>query len=219
MGRRSRGGSVPAMGRRDLIVSEGFLWGPLLLFAAAMTLTPGPNVVLVTASGANFGFRRTLPQMLGITIAFGCMALASGFGLASLVRAEPRLHTLLRYLGAAYFAYLAWRIATAATGSAGPGAQANPIGFLEAALFTCMNPKAWISVLGAIATYSSAGGNVLFETPAIAAILAAFCLLSCVVWAGFGTVIGQYLAAPRARMVFNWFMAALLVLSLAPVLL
>lgn len=199
-------------------MADGFLWGPLALFAAAMTLTPGPNVVLVTASGANFGFRRTLPQMLGITIGFGGMALASGFGLAGLVRAEPRLHVLLKYFGAAYFVYLAWRIATSGTGSSECIARARPIGFPEAVLFTCMNPKAWVSVIGAISTYSSAGGNLLFETPAIAAVLAAFCMLSCLIWAGFGTVIGRFIATPRARMAFNWFMAALLVLSLVPVL-
>jgi threonine/homoserine/homoserine lactone efflux protein len=75
-------------------MGEGILLGPLVLFAAAMTLTPGPNVVLVTASGANFGFRRTVPQMLGITLGFGFMVVVAGFGLAGLVHAEPRLHTL-----------------------------------------------------------------------------------------------------------------------------
>jgi hypothetical protein len=87
------------------------LLGPLVLFAAAVTLTPGPNVVLVTASAANFGFRRTVPQMVGITFGFGTMVLATGLGLAGMVHAEPRLHTVMKYAGAAYLLYLAWRIA------------------------------------------------------------------------------------------------------------
>jgi threonine/homoserine/homoserine lactone efflux protein len=197
-------------------MAEGMLLGPLILFALAVTLTPGPNVVLVTASGANFGFRRTIPQMLGITLAFGSMVVAVGLGLAGMVHGEPRLHTVLRYVGAAYLVYLAWRIARADAG--GPtSAPAKPIGFVAAALFTWMNPKAWVSVLGALATYVTVGGDVLRQTSLIAAVLAAACLLSCAIWAGFGVVIGRFLANARTRMAFNWSMAGLLVLSLIPV--
>ena len=191
------------------------LLGPLVLFAAAVTLTPGPNVVLVTASAANFGFRRTVPQMLGITFGFGSMVLATGLGLAGVVHAEPRLHTVLKYAGAAYLLYLAWRIARA--DAAGASARARPIGFVEATLFTCMNPKAWVSALGAAAAFTTVGGNLLLESAMIAGVLAAFCLLSAAVWAGFGTVIGRYLANPRVRRIFNGSMAALLALSLIPV--
>jgi len=191
------------------------LLGPLVLFAAAVTLTPGPNVVLVTASAANFGFRRTVPQMLGITFGFGSMVLATGLGLAGVVHAEPRLHTVLKYAGAAYLLYLAWRIARA--DAAGASARARPIGFVEATLFTCMNPKAWVSALGAAAAFTTVGGNLLLESAMIAGVLAAFCLLSAAVWAGLGTVIGRYLANPRVRRIFNGSMAALLALSLIPV--
>jgi len=191
------------------------LLGPLALFAAAVTLTPGPNVVLVTASAANFGFRRTVPQMLGITFGFGTMVLATGLGLAGVVHAEPRLHTVLKYAGAAYLLYLAWRIARADAASA--SARARPIGFVEATLFTWMNPKAWVSALGVAAAFTTVGGNLMLESALIAGVLAAFCLLSAAVWAGFGTVIGRYLASPRVRCIFNWSMAGLLALSLIAV--
>ncbi|MBI2739384.1 MAG: LysE family translocator [Rhodospirillales bacterium] len=189
--------------------------GPLVLFSVAMTLTPGPNVVLVTASAANFGFRRTVPQMLGITFGFGSMVMATGLGLAGLVHAEPRLHLAVKYAGALYLLYLAWRIARADAASA--SARAKPIGFLEATLFTWMNPKAWISALGAVAAYSTVGDDVLWQTSVIAGVLAAACLASVAIWAGFGSAIGRYLAAPRMRKAFNWSMAGLLVLSLIPV--
>jgi threonine/homoserine/homoserine lactone efflux protein len=90
------------------------LLGPLILFASVMSLTPGPNVVLVTASAANFGFGRTIPQIVGM-------------GLAGLFRAEPRLYTVLRYAGGAYLLYLAWCIARADVAGApqrGPGRSA-----------------------------------------------------------------------------------------------
>src|SRR5690349_17481582 len=115
------------------------LLGPLILFAAAMCLTPGPNVVMVTASAANFGFRRTIPQILGITIGFAIMIVAAGLGLAGLFRAEPRLHLALKYAGALYLCYLAWRIARADVKS-GSGTRARPINFIEAMLFTWFNP-------------------------------------------------------------------------------
>jgi threonine/homoserine/homoserine lactone efflux protein len=190
--------------------------GPLILFAAAMTLTPGPNVVLVTASGAIFGFRRTIPQMLGITLGFGLMVVAAGLGLAGLVRAAPGLHTALKWIGAAYLVYLAWRIARS-PGPAGSSARARPISFLEAWLFTWVNPKAWVAVFGALAAFTTVGGELWSEIALIAVVLAVFCLLSCVVWTAFGTAIGRWLATRRARLAFNWAMAALLVVSLVPV--
>jgi threonine/homoserine/homoserine lactone efflux protein len=192
------------------------LLGPLVLFAAAMCLTPGPNVVMVTASAANFGFRRAIPHMLGITLGFGFMVMAAGFGLAGLFHAEPRLHTLLKYAGATYLLYLAWRIARADAASS-DSTRAKPISFVEGALFTWINPKGWVTAVGALAAYTTVGGNVLLETSVIAGILAAACFASVVMWAGFGAAIARILGNPRARIAFNWSMAGLLVLSLIPV--
>jgi threonine/homoserine/homoserine lactone efflux protein len=187
----------------------------LVLFAAAVTFSPGPNVVLVTACAANFGFRPVVPQMLGITVTFGLMTMASGLGIASVVRTEPMVHLLLKYLGAAYLLYLAWRIGSAKS-SAQATARLRPITYLEASVITALNPKAWVSVLGAVAAYTTVGGHFLIETTLIAGILAVSCLLSCIAWAGFGSAIGRLLSKPRVRTSFNWFMAGLLVVSLAP---
>lgn len=197
-------------------MGEGILWGPLILFASAMSLTPGPNVIMVTASAANFGFRRVIPHMLGITLGFGGLVMAVGLGLAGLFHAEPRLHTALKYVGGAYLLYLAWCIARAGKKD-GASARARPIGLIEAALFQCVNPKGWVFAVGALAAYTSVGGDVLWETSMIAAILAATCLISVAVWAAFGAAIGRLLGNPRARKAFNWVMAGLLVVSLAPV--
>lgn len=198
-------------------MGEGVLLGPLILFAAAMCLTPGPNVVMVTASAANFGFRRAIPHMLGITLGFGFLVMAAGFGLAGVFQAEPRLHMMLKYAGAAYLLYLAWRIARAdATGSS--ATQAKPIGFIEALLFQWINPKGWVIAVGALAAYTNVGGEVVWKTSLIATVLAVACLVSVVLWAAFGTVIARFLGNQHARSLFNWSMASLLVLSLMPVL-
>jgi threonine/homoserine/homoserine lactone efflux protein len=194
------------------------LLGPLVLFAAAMCFTPGPNVIMITASAANFGFRCVIPQMLGITFGFGFMIMAAGFGLAALLHAAPQLHMTLKYAGAAYLLYLAWRIARADAASRDTR-RAKPFSFVEAMLFTWVNPKGWVTALGALAAYTSAQGDVLLQTSVIAGVLAAACFASVVVWAGFGVAIARFLGSPRARMAFNWSMAGLLVVSLIPVFL
>jgi threonine/homoserine/homoserine lactone efflux protein len=192
------------------------MMGPLLLFSAAMCLTPGPNTIMVTASAANYGFRRAIPHMLGIAFGFGILIMTVGLGLAGLVKAEPRLHMVLKFAGAAYLLYLAWCIARAGA-SSGASTGAKPIGFLRAALFQWINPKGWVAAVGALAAFTTVGGNVLSETLVIAAVLAAVSLIAVVVWAAFGAIIGRFLGDPRVRTAFNWSMAALLVLSLIPV--
>lgn len=197
-------------------MGEGILLGPLVLFAAAMCLTPGPNVVMITASAVNFGFRRAIPHMLGITLGFGFMVMAVGLGLAGLLQAEPRLHVILKYAGAAYLVYLAWRIARSERSSS-QSSRAKPITFVEAMLFQWVNPKGWVIAIGALAAYTTAGGEGVLKTSIIAGVLAAACLVSVVVWAGFGAAIRRFLANPRIRIAFNWTMAGLLVISLIPV--
>lgn len=197
-------------------MGEGILLGPLVLFAASMCLTPGPNIVMIAASAANFGFRRAIPQMLGITLGFGFMVMAAGFGLAGLFHAEPRLHAVLKYAGATYLLYLAWRIARADAAS-GDSTRARPINFVEGALFTWINPKGWVTALGALAAYTTVGGDLLLQTSVIASVLAGACLASVVIWAGFGVAIARVLGSRRARMAFNWSMAGLLAISLVPV--
>lgn len=190
--------------------------GPLVTFAVATSMTPGPNNVMITASGANFGFVRSIPHMLGVAIGFMAMIAGIGLGLGEAFDRFPALHEILRYGGAAYLLYLAWRIATAApmTADARPAAT-RPLSFVQAALFQWVNPKGWMMAVGALGAYTTVGGDFILETLAIALVFGAVGLPSVALWALLGVGIGRLLQAPWALRAFNVTMAVLLVASLA----
>jgi threonine/homoserine/homoserine lactone efflux protein len=185
-------------------------------YAFVTSITPGPNNTMLLASGANHGLSATLPHLVGITLGFSLLVAAVGFGLGGLFEAVPALHNLLRYGGAAYLVYLAWRIARSGTPGAGVAAG-RPMTFLEAAAFQWINPKAWIMAIGAIVTYTlpdSHFGDVALISTAFALVNA-----PCVfVWAALGTALRRFLSKPTHLRAFNITMALLLVASLYPIL-
>lgn len=192
------------------------LLGALVIFAVATLFTPGPNNVMLMASGLNFGFRRTLPHMAGVTLGFGFLVLAVGFGLGAIFTSYPALYTGVKFAGAAYLLYLAWRIANA--GAADGEGRASPLTFFQAAAFQWVNLKGWVMAVGAITAYAAVAGY-----PAnIALIAVVFTILgaaSSTTWLLFGTVLKPIVTNPRAVRTFNLVMAGLLVLSLIPVFL
>lgn len=187
----------------------------LLGFAFVTTVTPGPNNVMLMASGANFGFRRTVPHMLGIALGVSLMALLVGLGLMALFEATPVLGRVLRVVSVLYLLWLAWRIATAAPIRDRP-AQARPMTGLQAAAFQWVNPKAWAMCLSAVTIY--APDRSLASVLIVAGAFALVSLPAISVWAWLGTVIRAWLSSPTRLRVFNLTMAGLLVLSLYPML-
>jgi len=188
------------------------------LFALVTSITPGPNNTMLLASGVNFGFNRTIPHMLGITCGFFVLVVAVGFGLGAVFQTYPLLCTVLRYVGAAYLLYLAWKIAHSGPVSDSEQSEGKPISYLGAAAFQWVNPKAWIMAIGAISTYTPMQGyftNVIV----IAAVFALINLPSVSVWAACGTLLRNVLKDRRWLRLFNWGMATLLVVSLYPLLL
>lgn len=188
----------------------------LVVFTFVMSITPGPNNLMLLASGVNFGFRRTIPHMLGISAGLFTLLLAVGFGLGVLLETTPWLHAALKAAGGAYLLYLAWRIAfSRALGEARAAAQ--PLSFGGAALFQWVNPKAWVMALAAMAAYTSADDyawSIVVVGMAIATVG-----LPCVsVWAGFGTALRAWLSDPLRLRWFNAAMGVALVLSLWPML-
>ncbi len=192
---------------------------PVLSFAVSTSITPGPNNVMVTASGANFGYRRTLRHILGISLGFPVMVVAVGLGLGGLFQAWPGLHVILKYVGCAYILWMAWKIATAG-GMGGAGAKpGKPFTFLQAAGFQWVNPKAWVMAVGAITAYTSAGGYFYLEIVLIASVFLIVSIPSISIWTLFGVAIGKMLTARKWLRIFNAVMALLLVTSLIPVFL
>lgn len=187
------------------------------LFAFVTSVTPGPNNMMLLASGVNFGFSRTVPHMLGICCGFFSLVLAVGLGLGAAFQTYPLLYTILRYVGAAYLLYLAWKIATSGPASDVSGAESKPQSFTQAALFQWVNPKAWVMAVGAISTYTPLQGyftNVVI----ISAVFALINLPTVSIWAGFGSLLRNALRDPFWLRVFNGVMALLLVVSLYPML-
>lgn len=190
----------------------------LVGFATVATVTPGPNNVMVMTSGANYGFRRTLPHMLGIAFGFGFMVMLVGLGLARIFTAIPQLKTVLTVAGIAYLLYLAWKIAHAApparTGGPDDAAETGkPLTFLQAAAFQWVNPKGWQMAITAITLY--AADNSLPAVATVSAVFFAVCFPCVGIWTIAGQKLRRVLSDPKRLRAFNWTMAALLVASLA----
>jgi threonine/homoserine/homoserine lactone efflux protein len=188
----------------------------LIAFAGAMSFTPGPNNALVAASGASFGFRRSLPLLLGITLGFALMVAIVGLGAARLFQALPALHQVLKVVGSAYLLWLAWRIGRAGRADAA-GGRARPLSFVEGAAFQWINPKGWVFAAGAFSAFTTVGGDLVAEVALITAVIGVACLAAIATWCTFGVGIGRLLTSDRARAAFNWSMAGLLALSVAAV--
>lgn len=186
----------------------------LFVFVIAASFTPGPNNIMLTASGVNFGFKRTIPHMLGIIVGFPVMLLLVGVGLGQIFILYPQLHDVLKWLGSAYLLFLAWKIATAAQPKQGKK-EAKPFSFLQAALFQWVNPKGWIMSVAALANYTSVDGNYLIQTLLVACVFFLISLGATSAWTFFGALVGRLLQSELALKIFNAAMAALIVASIA----
>lgn len=185
-----------------------------MLFALVTSITPGPNNTMLLASGVNFGFRRTMPHLFGISIGVAILMLCVGFGLGEAFKRLPLLYTVLEAASVAYLLYLAWRIGTSGEVKA-HGAKPRPMTFIEAAAFQWVNPKAWMMVLTAGTTVQlSADYGMNAAWMSVVFILIGFPCIC--LWAAFGLGLRRFLSNPRALRIFNVTMAVLLILSLYP---
>lgn len=189
----------------------------LVAFAAATAFTPGPNNIMVTASGVNFGFVRTLPHILGITFGFVVLLIGCAAGLGALIAAYPPLQFVLKVAGAVYMLWLAWKVATSAPAPSTQGEGAKPVSFWQATLFQWVNPKAVVIALSAIVIYVRPA-QWRFDLAVLLAVFALATVLAVAAWTGFGVALRQVLTDPKKARIFNIAMALLLVVSIVPMM-
>lgn len=188
----------------------------LAIFSFASSITPGPNNLMLMASGANYGFRRSIPHMLGVAVGFVFMLMMVGIGLVQVFNAIPASYTALKVVSVAYLLYLAAKIAMATPVARKDSSVGKPMNFWQAAAFQWVNPKGWTMALTSIAVY--APSQSLLAVGLVALIFGLINLPCISLWAVLGEKLRQFLADPARLKQFNWLMATLLVGSLYPVL-
>ncbi|MEV4780279.1 LysE family translocator [Burkholderia sp. LMU1-1-1.1] len=190
---------------------------PLCTFAVVSSITPGPNNAMIMASGLNYGFARSLPHLFGICCGFAFMIFATGLGLHAVFVQFPMLQLILKYAGAIYLLWLAWKLAHAAPMNAEQAARSKPMGFVGAAAFQWVNPKAWVMAVSALTTYLPQGFGIgdVAQLAGVFGVIGIFCVGA---WAMFGVAMRRLLQDPRSVRIFNVVMALLLVATLYPIL-
>jgi threonine/homoserine/homoserine lactone efflux protein len=188
----------------------------LFVFAGVAAFTPGPNNTLLMASGMNFGFRKTLPLIAGVTLGFPLMIGLVGLGLGRVFDSYPIIYQSLKYAGAAYMLYLAWKIATAQLSTTEDGG-AKPMSFVQMMLFQWINPKGWVMAITALSAYTFAAQYYT----GVATVVGMFMFMgitSAMTWAAFGAVLKNVMTDPRYFRIINVGLALLLAVSLIPML-
>lgn len=188
------------------------LGDPLYLFVFLGLFSPGPNVILLTASGARFGFKRTLPHLLGVALGVGVIAGLTAYGLGAILLAFPDVTFALKVLAAVWILWMAWGLWNARPREVDDSVR--PMTFLQAVLFQWVNPKIWAIALTAVSAYSS-GLSPLQDALRLSSAFSGINLFVCLFWTSAGALLAFLLAAPLAWKIFMRVMAlALAVFSI-----
>ena len=183
-------------------------------FAVVAAFTPGPNNVMLAASGANYGFRRTLPHIFGILFGFCSLVVAAGLGLATIFMIMPWLYDVLKVISVLFLLYLAWKIGSA--GCATTKHKDRPLSFVQAASFQLINPKSITVIISSVTAFTSTAENVGAEVTILLVVFATVTICATCTWAVFGTAIAHLLTSQTRLRQFNITMSLLLVASLLP---
>ncbi|WP_368344171.1 LysE family translocator [Pelagovum sp. HNIBRBA483] len=189
----------------------------LMGFAFVSSITPGPNNMMLMASGANFGVRRTVPHMMGVGLGHSFMIVVLGAGLVQVFETYPLTLTVMKWVSVGYLLYLSWKIANAAPKAPdAPETGGQPFTFLQAAAFQWVNPKGWFMALTAISAYT--GNQTMREVVIVAVVFVCTNIPSISFWTVLGQQMRKFLTSPVRLRTFNIVMALLLVATLIPIL-
>ncbi|UVW35263.1 LysE family translocator [SAR92 clade bacterium H455] len=186
----------------------------LITFTFVAGITPGPNNMMLLASGLNHGIRKSMPHYLGICIGFPIMVAVVGFGLGALFEQYPSIYIYIKISGISYLLYLAWKIANAGNSSASSKIR-QPLTFIQAATFQWLNPKAWVIAIGALVAFTTPE-NVTQSVVAIILIYFVMGFICMALWLKLGQGLQQFLRGGKRIHYFNITMAVLLALSVIP---
>jgi threonine/homoserine/homoserine lactone efflux protein len=179
----------------------------LVGFSFVSSVTPGPNNVLLWASGASFGFRRTSRHIVGTAVGIAAMALVAAAGLAAIITAVPQIGIAMKVMGSIYLLWLAIQISRG--GALAGTVVARPLGFREAAAFQMINPKAWIFALGAITTFRPPDLPLPTGSVLVAITMLIVILPTAALWAVGGDALSRLVSGQRAGRAFSLILAAL----------
>jgi threonine/homoserine/homoserine lactone efflux protein len=189
------------------MITDASFFFALALFAFIMSVTPGPNNMMLLASGAQFGFRRTLPHMIGIVLGMASLLFSVLLGMGALFVLYPPIYSVLKWVGGAYLLWLAWKVASAPVGQLSNAKQsASPMQWWQAALFQYVNPKAWMMSVGCVSSFSLAGDLYVQSGFWIIVLFACMGFPAITLWAWAGVAIRRWLTDDKRQRAFNYVM-------------
>ena len=187
----------------------GELIAAVSVYYFVMYATPGPNNSILTASGIKFGFIRSIPNIIGISSGHGLQLALVCFGLGSLFSQFPILLEVLKYIGACYLLYLAWRMFGSLNISR-TEEKSSPLKYYEAIFFQFVNPKAWVICITAVSLFYPENVNLIIGTLFLVIMSTIINLPSISMWAFGGSIIRRYLSNKKLKTIIEWILAILL---------
>lgn len=190
----------------------------IFLFSFATSMTPGPNNIMLLSSGLTFGYKRTIPHILGVVLGFPFMTICVGLGLGKFFEVYPSAFTILKIIGVGYLLWLAWHIAKSQPNFKENDSSSTPLNFIQVILFQWVSPKNWIKIITAISVYVTSIENALIQIVVITMIFFSTVLMSANSWAVGGIILKKFIKSEIGIKRFNTVMAFLLVCSIVPTL-
>ena len=190
----------------------------IFMFSFATSMTPGPNNIMLLSSGLTFGYKRTIPHILGVVIGFPLMTIFVGLGLGEFFKIYPFAFTILKIVGILYLLWLAWKIANSTPKFKENDEDSKPLKFMPIVLFQWINPKNWIKIITAMSVYVTSVENATTQIIVITIIFFLTVLVSANSWAIGGVVLKKLIKSDIGIKRFNVIMAILLVISIVPTL-